>query len=58
MKFLWAAKRRGIMNRLGFVVDNTDRLIVHRSDVDTFTLWGVIFGMNFFGYMTRKKNME
>ena len=46
------------MNKNGFVVDNYNRLIIHANDVDSFMLWGVIFGMNFFGYMKRTKNME
>ncbi|NCD00348.1 MAG: hypothetical protein EOL95_11710 [Bacteroidia bacterium] len=56
MKFLWAAKRRGIMNKNGFVVDNYNRLIIHVDDVDLFMLYGIMLGMNFFDYMKRIKN--
>lgn len=57
MKFLWGAKRKGMMNGRGWEVVHT-RLAVTEEDVDTFILYGLVVGQRFIGYMRRLKEKQ
>ena len=57
MKFLWGAKRKGMMNSRGWAVVN-NRLVVTEDDVDTFILYGLVVGWHFIGYMRRTKEKQ
>lgn len=57
MKFLWGAKRKGMMNSRGWAVVH-NRLAITPEDVDIFILYGVVIGWHFIGYMRRIKQKQ
>lgn len=54
MKFLWGAKRKGLMNSRGWAVVH-NRLAITLEDIDIFILYGIVIGCHFIGYMHRTK---
>lgn len=53
MKFLWGAKRLGVLSSRGFLVDN-GRTYLREDEIKTFTFYGVVVGMRFFGFQKAK----
>lgn len=51
MKFLWKAKRQGIMTKCGLRIEGS-HLVFPRDHLKWFFLYGVVFGKIFVGVIT------
>ena len=53
MKFLWKAKRQGIMTKCGLRIEGS-HIVFPRDHLKWFYLSGVMFGMSFIGVITSR----
>ena len=49
MKFLWGAKRLGVLTKRGLSVEG-GKCFLRDDEVKQFTIYGVVVGMCFFGF--------
>lgn len=54
MKFLWGAKRLGVLTKRGLSVED-GKCFLREDEIKQFTLYGIVVGMYFLGFQKAKR---
>ena len=53
IKFYWGHKKHGMLSAKGFACRQDGTLLLRDSGVKTFRFYGIMWGLNFFGYISK-----